>query len=192
MKKLIVLLVFFIAAISVKAQEELEPVKGFDKSKLFVGGNFALNFGNITILNVSPQLGYRFNRFLAAGVGINGQYSAFKSEYVDGSTASRESYGVVGFNIFGRVYPIEQVLIQVQPEINNVWGKRKDYYYNPSSQVESKLSGKLVPSLLVGAGGALPAGRGAFIIMAQYDVLQNNRTPYGDKIFFNFGYNVGL
>jgi hypothetical protein len=169
-------------------EEETEP-KGFDKNKLFVGGNFALNFGNITIVNISPQIGYRFNRFLAAGVGINGQYSSFRTRYSNGGTFSRENYGVAGLNIFGRVYPIEQVLLQLQPEANYTWGKYKEYGNPP---YEQKLEGKIVPSLLAGAGAALPAGRGAFIVLAQYDLLQNDRTPYGDKVFFTFGYNFGF
>lgn len=169
--------------------EELEEKRGFDKSKLFIGGNFGLSFGNTTMVNVSPQLGYRFNRWLAAGTGLNFQYASFKQEYYNGSTYSRESYGVVGLNIFGRVYPIQQILLQVQPEMNYTWGNLK--IYGPPDQ-KYVLDGKTVPSLLLGAGGVLPAGRGGFIIMAQYDVLQHERTPYGNKVFYNFGYNVGL
>lgn len=183
---------FFItaAAMLANAQDEpVEEVKGFDKNKLFFGGNFALNFGNITIVNVSPQIGYRFNRLLAAGVGVNGQYSSFRRQYVNGQTASRENYGVAGLNIFGRVYPIDQILLQVQPEANYTWGKLKTY--GPPDE-ELKLKGKIVPSLLVGAGGVIPAGRGAMIVMVQYDVLQNERTPYGSRIFYNFGYNLGF
>jgi hypothetical protein len=191
MKKLILLSALIgIAMLKAVAQdEEPEPVKGFDRSKLFVGGNFALNFGNYTIINISPQLGYRFNRFLAAGVGINGQYSSFKTEFTNGSTYSRSNYGVAGLNLFGRFYPINQAFIQIQPELNHVWVKEKYYDTNPAT--EYKLT-KFVPSLLVGAGAAIPTGRGAFIVMGQYDVLQQTYTPYGDKIFLSIGYNMGF
>ncbi|MET0244193.1 MAG: hypothetical protein ABW174_12025 [Flavitalea sp.] len=141
-------------------------------------------------MNISPQLGYRFNRYLAAGVGVNALYSSFRSIYANGGgTASRTNYGVAGVNAFGRVYPIEFVFLQAQPEANYVWGKQKNYFENR----EYRLGGKIVPSLLLGAGGAIPTGNtGAFIVMAQYDVLQNERTPYGDRVFFNFGYNFGF
>jgi len=186
-----VLTVFVLVAGALQAQyDEPAEKQGFDKSRLFGGGSFALNFGNITIINISPQVGYRFSRYLAAGVGVNGQYSSFKTiNGYDGSTLSREEYGVAGMNIFGRFYPIEQIILQVQPEANYVWGKVK--YYDPAQ--EFKLDGKIVPSLLLGAGGAIPmGGAGAFIIMAQYDVLQSDRTPYGSKVFFSFGYNFGF
>ena len=192
MKKILMLLLVAKCVCQAVSAQEDAPVekRGFDRSRLFGGGNFALNFGNITIINISPQLGYRFSRYLAAGVGVNAQYSSFKTiNAYDGATFSRENYGVGGVNVFGRFYPIEHVILQVQPEANYVWGKIK--YYNPAEQF--KLSGKIVPSLLLGAGGAIPmGGSGAFIAMAQYDVLQSDRTPYGDKIFFNFGYNFGF
>lgn len=186
---LVVITLILSCSFLANAQEEEAPKTGFDKSKLFVGGNFALNFGNITIVNISPQVGYRFNRFFAAGAGVNGEYTSFRFQDFNGRTTSRQNYGVAGLNIFGRVYPIEQLLLQVQPELNYTWGKEK--FYGPPD-IESKLEGKIVPSVLVGGGAAIPAGRGAFLIMVQYDVLQNERTPYGNKIFYNFGYNIGL
>ncbi|MEO5684255.1 MAG: hypothetical protein ABIQ88_16560 [Chitinophagaceae bacterium] len=168
-----------------------EPKKGFDKSKLFIGGNFGLNFSSYyTLINVSPQLGYRFNQYLAAGAGVNFLYSSQKSYYTNGADYSKTNYGVAGFNIFGRVYPIQQILIQLQPELNYTWGKEK--YYDGVTP-DYKFNPKLVPSLLAGAGGAIPAGgNGAFIIMVQYDLLQNTRGPYGTKPFYSFGYNVGF
>ena len=188
MKYLFALCLISTLSLSLFSQEEEEPKKGFDKSKLFIGGNFGLSFGDFTLINISPQVGYRFNNILAAGVGVNGIYSSARSRFINGETASRENYGVVGLNIFGRVYPIEYAFIQLQPELNYTWGKLKEY----SPDVVYKLDGKLVPSLLAGAGAAIPAGGGAFIIMAQYDLLQNNRTPYGEKVFFSFGFNFGL
>lgn len=168
------------------AQDEQEPEsKGFDKNKLFFGGNFGLGFGNVsTLVNVSPQIGYRFNRYLAAGAGINFIYSSNKYEWLD----YKEQYGVAGLNIFGRVYPIEYIFFQVQPEANYTWGKQKSL----SSDAEYTLDSKVVPSLIGGVGAAIPAGRGYFIVSANYDLLQNERSPYGSRAFFNFGYNIGF
>ena len=168
-------------------EEETEEVKGFDRSKLFVAGNFGLGFGSTgTNIIISPQLGYRFNRLFAAGAGPNFQYYSYKDRYYSNS---KESYGVAGFNIFGRIYPIDQVLLQLQPEMNYTWGKVK--YYGPPEET-LKLQSKFVPSLLAGAGGVIPTGPGGLVIMAQYDLLQNDRSPYGSKVFYTIGYNIGL
>ena len=170
------------------AQDEEEPAqKGFDKNKLFFGGNFGLGFGNVsTLVNISPQVGYRFNRYLAAGAGVNFIYSSYHYYYT--TPEYKEQYGVTGLNVFGRVYPIPYLFFQVQPELNYVWGKYKFYDGGP----DLKLDSKFVPSVLGGVGAAIPAGRGAFIVMANYDLLQNERSPYSNRAFFNFGYNIGF
>jgi hypothetical protein len=80
MKNTLLGILFLTISIPSLAQDE-EPAepKGFQKEKLFVGGNFGLTFGNsYTLINISPQIGYRFNRFLAAGLGINGLYISEK------------------------------------------------------------------------------------------------------------------
>jgi hypothetical protein len=171
----------------VMAQQEEEPAEktGFDRSKLFFGGNFGLSFGNYTFVNLSPQLGYRFNRIVAAGAGINFQYSSLKYRNPD----YRETYSVTGLNIFGRVYPIEQILLQVQPEMNYTWGKAKYYDGRP----DFKINGRYVPSLLLGGGAVIPAGRGgAFVAMVQFDVLNRPGNPYGNRAIYNFGFNAGF
>src|SRR5687767_1339338 len=70
-KYLLAICLFSTLTLPLFAQDEEEPKKGFDKDKVFIGGNFGLSFGDFTLINVSPQLGYRFNNVLAAGVGIN-------------------------------------------------------------------------------------------------------------------------
>ncbi|MEO6916361.1 MAG: hypothetical protein ABI151_12555, partial [Chitinophagaceae bacterium] len=106
-KNLLLLLVLAITFYSVSAQRERkepEPQKtGFDKSKLFFGGNFGASFGDNTLANVSPQIGYRFNEHFAAGAGVNLIYSSFKARDFNGNSLYKASYGVTGLNVFGRV-----------------------------------------------------------------------------------------
>jgi len=187
-KSLILLLLLAFSFRGFAQEEEPEEKKGFDKSKLFFGGNLGASLGDYTFVNVSPQLGYRFSEFFAAGAGVNFIFSSIKVRDYNNAIQYKESYGVTGLNIFGRVYPIRQVLLQVQPELNYTWGKYQ--YYN--GQPDYKLPSIFVPSLLLGGGAALPTGAGAFTIMVQYDVLQNTRGPYGSRPFLSFGYTVGF
>lgn len=191
MKRFALLFVFAVmlsAQYAAAQDEQQEPVKrGFDKSKLFFGGNFGLGFGTNTSVNVSPQVGYRFNDYFAAGVGVNFNYFSYKSFYSNGADYSRTSFGYTGFNIFGRVYPIKFILLQAQPELNYSWGSVK--YFDGTAKF--KYPGQFVPSLLIGGGGAIPMGgrNGALLLMIQYDVLQESRSPYGNRPFFTMGYN---
>ena len=165
--------------------------KGFQKEKLFVGGNFGLTFGNYTLINVSPQIGYRFTDFFAAGVGINLQYVSWKDEYSNGDN-SKTSQTVTGLNVFGRIYPIKNFMIQVQPEENYLFGKQKYYQAYTQTTFKNNTDAKIVPSLLLGGGLVIPSGRGAFITSVFYDVLQKDNSPYGNRPIVNFTYNVGL
>jgi hypothetical protein len=192
MKKFIVnTILVLLTPLALLAQDEQEaPQKGFQKEKLFVGGNFGLTFGDYTLINVSPQLGYRFTKLFAAGLGINGQYVSYRQRDWNGNSLYKSSLGVVGFNVFGRVYPIPQAMLQVQPEANYIFGK--DTYYTGNPTGEFKRDAMIVPSLLMGGGVVLPSGRGAFVISVMYDVLQNDNSPYGRRPVYNFGFNVGL
>lgn len=182
MKHLKLLTVLVWISASAMAQNE-EP----GGSRWFGGGNFGLAFGNYTFINVSPQVGYRFTKHLAAGGGINFQYISDRTR-VNGETVYKSQRGVGGLNIFGRVYPIPQFMVQAQPEANYVWGKDRNYV----SDQEFKFDSRLVPSLLLGGGVVLPAGRSALILSVFYDVLQNEGSPYGRRPIVNFGYNFGL
>ena len=169
--------------------EEPENEKGFKKENIFIGGNFGLSFGDLTLINVSPQVGYRFSNFFAAGIGINGQYVSLKRRFNDGSPYSKTSQGVLGMNLFGRIYPISNLMFQVQPEANYIFGKQL-FYGSPNQ--EYKMDALIVPSLLLGAGAVIPSGRGSFIASVFYDVLQDPNAPYGTRPFLNFGYNISL
>lgn len=187
---------FLTVSAQYREEEDSAGKKGFDRSRLFIGGNFGLSFGDYTFVNVSPQVGYRFSNLFAAGIGINGQFSQVRYRDYNNDTYARSSYGVAGMNIFGRLYPIQQAFLQVQPEMNYIWGSIKNY--NPDTK--NSLNGKILPSLLVGAGGILPMGNvGGLMVMVQYDLLNKTgysntepSTPYGSRPFISVGFNFGL
>jgi hypothetical protein len=168
---------------SVSAQDS--DGKGFDKSKLFVGGNLGLAFGYATIINVSPLVGYHFSPVFAAGVGLNYSYYNYDNGY---NNYFKETY--LGMSVFGRVYPLQQFFIQVQPELNYVWGSG---YFPSINLLEYSKVNQFVPSLLMGGGAAIPTGgNGAITISVMYDVIQNPLSPYYHQAVYGFGYNIGF
>jgi hypothetical protein len=184
MKKIFGLLFIMVTLTQVSMAQDSEG-KGFDKSKLFFGGNLGLAFGTYTIINVSPLVGYQFTPVFAAGAGINYSYYG----YNDGYYKYNQSYA--GMSLFGRVSPIRQFFIQVQPEVNYIWGTITPY--NNNQALTSKIPTQFVPSLLLGGGAAIPTGpNGAFTISVMYDVIQNPWSPYYHQAVYGFGYNVGF
>jgi hypothetical protein len=164
------------------AREEVKK-RGLDPQRLFFGGNFGVTFGDFTFVNVSPQVGYRINPVFSAGAGVNFIYQSDK--YYSGSREVKNTLGYAGLNVFGRVNPFKFILLNAQPEVNYVWGTTR-----VEGLADSKIDPTFVPSLLMGAGIALPmGGRGSMIAMLQYDVIQDSRSPYGRNAFLTFGVN---
>ena len=179
---------FIILSSRVEAQE-VEASEGFDKSRLFVGGNFALTVGTNTLINISPQVGYRFSNMFAAGIGINGQYISQRIIDYNGYEVGRYKLGVIGLNLFGRFFPTDGIMLQLQPEANYIFGNESIWGGNPETV---KIDTRIVPSLLVGAGAVMPSGPGSLIISVSYDVLQDPNSPYGNRPIYNIGYNFNL
>ncbi len=174
--KILAILVLLSATLGAAAQG---PGGGFDKERLFFGGNFGLSFsGGYSLINISPQIGYRFNEHIAAGGGVNYIHYGLN----DFGTKYTQNYA--GLEVFGRVYPIRQFFLQAQPELNYVWGKIN--YDN--NQGTAKIPTQFVPSMLLGGGAAIPAGRGAITISVMYDVVQNSLSPYYHQAVYGFGY----
>jgi len=141
----------------------------FDKSKLSFGGNLSLQFGDYTVVGISPQVGYDFNKYFTAGAGIG--YTYFKDKRYDYKWSSN----YFSFNLFSRFYPVEYIVIGIQPEIS--YSQEKIYNNNNTYKY-------IVPSFLVGGGLRL----GGMIAMVQYDVVQDDNSPYGNSLFYSVGY----
>ena len=188
MKKIVLLAALVLSCNFLFAQDD-EETQGFQKDRLFAGGNFGLSFGRYTLINLSPQIGYRFNRFLSSGIGLNLVYASQKEKDIYGNDFSKTSQWVTGLNLFARFYPSQKFLIQLQPEANYIFGNIK--YYQPT-ETKYKLDAEIVPSLLAGGGLVMPTERGAFITTVMYDVLQRPNSPYGNRPIVNFGYNINF
>lgn len=147
----------------------------FDKSKLSLGGSLGLQFGDYTVVNISPQVGYDFAKYITAGAGFGYTYLK-ESRY---NTKWTNSY--LSFNLFGRFYPIDFLVIGIQPEISRMWQTLK---VNGVGYTESKF----VPSFLVGGG----LRYGGVIAMIQYDVVQDDYSPYGDNLVYTVGYTFNF
>lgn len=144
----------------------------FDKSKLSFGGGIGLQFGDYTVINISPQVGYDFSKYFTAGVGMGYTY------YKDKGYGYKWNNSYLSLDLFARFYPVEFIVIGIQPEMSRMW---KNIKYSDGTKYNET---KFVPSFLVGGGFRL----GNMIAMLQYDVVQDKNSPYGDGLFYTIGY----
>lgn len=156
----------------------------FDRSKLEIGGGVGLQFGDYTVVSVSPQLGYRLSPYLTVGAGVS--YTYYKDDipvFIEPTREQNYDYkaSYFGMNLFGRFYPIQYIVLSVQPEASRMWLTID----GPSGKVKSN---EFVPSVLLGGGVRL----GPVTAMIQYDIIQDDHSPYSDKIFYSIGYTFSF
>ena len=147
----------------------------FDKRKLEFGGNLGLQFGDHTLINISPQVGYQFSKYFSAGAGIGYtyyNYDKYRNNYTE---------HFASFNLYGNIYPVSFLVLSVKPEISRVW---------ISHEVDQQkyTDNKFVPSIVVGGGVRFIN----LTLQIKYDLVQDDYSPYGDTIFYSIGYTFGL
>jgi hypothetical protein len=118
---------FASAQYTTPVEEGTSEKKGFDPQRLFFGGNFGLTFGDFTFINVSPQVGYRVTEKFSLGTQINFIYQSNKISYAP-NVYDKSEYAYVGLGVFGRFNPIKFLLLNLQSEMNYIWGKIKYVY----------------------------------------------------------------
>ena len=177
MKQTLLFTVLFFSIMTGGIQAQDSNSFKFDKSRLELGGNFGLSFGDSkisgksTALNISPKIGYRFSNYFSAGVGLGYIYRDYSK--IDFS----ENYA--GLSLYGRFRPIKYIVLLAEPELYRTWGKNFD--------------SRFVPALLLGGGVTLPVGNsGGITITLSYDVLQNDYSPYYDQLVYSIGYVFGF
>jgi hypothetical protein len=180
------------------AKKREEKKKGFDPSRLIVGGGIGLGFGDITSISVSPIVGYRITDKFAAGVGFGYQYLKVKDYYevpeLDSPWASHfydYKSSIVSASVWARYIVWKNLFAQVAYEHNFM--SYQDYRYNQNYDIEGFKVRYDAPSLLVGAGFRQPISDNASVYFTvMYDVLQNEKSPYYGRIFPNIGFNIGF
>jgi hypothetical protein len=194
MKRLLICF-FFLAAVQLAHAQYYKTDtlvrKGFDPSRLVLGGSLGMVFGDYTNVDISPLVGYRFSDYIAAGISVNGQYGQYRSRDYNGNTLQRDKYTIFGGGVWGRVYPLPMLFVHIQPEYNFI--SQSSTYYQGGDEKQTLKTNYGVPSLLVGAGYTQSVGgRVGIGISILYDVIQDNRSPYRNNLVYRVGAGLGF
>ncbi|NUM51420.1 MAG: hypothetical protein HUU48_09905 [Flavobacteriales bacterium] len=143
-----------------------EKYKSSFWEKTFVGGNFGLMFGNVTLIDLSPNAGYNITESFSAGLGIT--YMYFSNRYYNYST------NIFGGRVFARQKILNSFLLHTEYEILNM-----DLYNNLDRRVERVN----YPRLLIGGGIRQNIGdHSYFMLLILFNVLDD--TNYISKYSF--------
>lgn len=171
----------------VAAQEDDAPLSLRDR--LFFGGNFGLQFGSITRVELSPLVGYRITPRFSSGIGITYIYhkeetffSDFETNIYGGRVFSRyelirdfNKFIPLGFN-GGLFAQAEYEPLNIESRIFHPFGHEADrYWYH---------------GVFAGGGLNLPlGGRASVNFMVLYDLNHSSLSPYTEPYVIRFGIN---
>jgi hypothetical protein len=152
-------------------------------NRLRLGGNFGLQFGSYTYVNISPTAGYMVVKDrLELGGGPILIYQRFRF-----SNFNSFSFFVYGADAYARGFLYKGLYLEARFDPVN-----KPSYYNINRRI-------WVQHLLLGAGYAAPIGKiGVFNVSLLYNVLDNDESIYqgtfSDRVplIVNMGFGFGI
>ena len=176
-------------------EENNQNIKGFQKDKLFTGGSVNLNFSSgVTMLGITPQLGYSLTNWADAGINFNLNYISQRDNREYGDKLRQTTYGP---GAFVRLFPVNFIFGTAQYEYNII---RQKYLPATNGSYQPFIQRVNSGSLLVGGGYAGGRQRGSnsyYYLSVMWDVAGDPNSPYIDGAgrsnpVIRAGYNIGL
>lgn len=165
MKKIGIIAFLVIFGFNGYGQVELEEGgKPSFLDRVYFGGSVNAQFGDYTVIYLSPMAGYMITRSLSGGVGITYQY--VKNNFINYES---NTYG-------GRLFLRQNIKFLKLPlfaysEYESLNIER--YNFN------NELQREWYPRLFIGGGLFQPIGRrGGFYILVMYDVIDKGSNSY--------------
>jgi len=158
--------------------ENRQPEYNF-KSHLYFGGGFGLQFGYMTLIEVSPLVGYNITPKFS--VGLSPTYKFYKYNDYYGQNIDLKT-NVWGGSIFSRYYIFESVFAHVEYE---------SLLYNTHSPGNPETK-QQYNSFFVGGGYNQRIGSNSgMYIMVLWNLNDTPNSPYVNPII-RVGFSVGL
>ncbi|WP_194776511.1 hypothetical protein [Pararhodonellum marinum] len=160
------------------AQIEYDPEqKAPLLDRMYFGGNFSLQFGDVTFIDISPLAGLMVTPRFSTGLGVTYQYLNFRF--------FNQSNNIYGGRVFTRYNVFNNIFLHGEYESLNTVFTRVDPATNETAFVR-----EWVPGLFLGGGYFVPFGRrGGANVTLLYNILHDNvRSPYFEPLIIRVGF----
>jgi len=167
---------FSVLAPTAVAQRAINPEeKPPLKDRMYFGGNFSLQFGSVTFIDISPLAGIMLTEKLSTGLGATYQYLRFY----------RNSTNVYGGRVFGRYNITRNIFAHSEVESLNT-----AYVLPGATPDQDRLVRDWVEGVFVGGGYFTPFGQrgGAHITLLYNLTYDNRRSPYNEPYVIRVGF----
>lgn len=151
------------------------------RDRLEFGGNFGLQFGTNTIVQLQPRVGYKFTEDFVAGLGITYIYYNYLI-----TQGSRYESSIYGGTLYTRYNLFEPIFLAAEVEALST----DVLTINPITY-EYSVNREWVPALYLGGGGAFgdPNGAQAFVFILYNVLYEPGRSVFGNPVIrFGFGF----
>ena len=146
----------------------------------FAGGNLGLQIGTVTLIDVSPLVGYMLTPKLAVGVGATYKYYHIRNYFYDPALNRYENFKshIFGGSSFGRYF--------ITP---NIFAHTEYEYLRYNNQVFGNIN---FHSYFIGAGYRqfFSAGSAAEI-MILWNLNETHNSPYSNPVI-RMGFSIGF
>jgi hypothetical protein len=192
MKKILLFFLFSSFGLASFGQSQGEDQhRGFSRSNMFFGSGLNLGIGDRSFnIGLNPELGFSLNRIIDVGMVVNCNYYSENASDFSSIRLQNINYGL---GVFTRIWPVNFIFLQIQPEYNRIHSSQKNV--TTQQTLKYTFGGE---SILVGIGyGSRIRGSRISYASLLIDVLQNPNSPYRDQFndpipVFRAGFGVYL
>jgi hypothetical protein len=150
------------------------------KERLYFGGYIGLQFGTYTSIDISPLIGYRVTPDFNVGIGVLYNYTSF--DY--GGTIGQHGYSSWGGRLTANYTLFNFLALGIEYQYRTV-----ETVYNVAEQ---SFETQGINILFLGGGIRQKVGGNAYMfLMAYYDVLQEEYSPY-NSVVLRIGVSAGF
>lgn len=150
------------------------------KERLYFGGYIGLQFGTYTSIDISPLIGYRITPDFNVGIGVLYNYTSW--DY--GPPIGQHGYSSWGGRLTANYTLFNFLVLGIEYQYRTV-----ETTYN---LVEQSFNTQGVNVLFLGGGIRQKVGRNTYMfLMAYYDVLQEEYSPY-NNVVLRIGVSAGF
>ena len=140
----------------------------------YIGGGVVLGGGSGSFqIGLNPELVKNYNEYIDLGVALNLYYASYRSIAQDNLMSYKSSNTQFGLGTFARIWPLEQLFIQIQPEYNWTFSTAKNL-----TQGTSGSSNVSAPSVLTGIGYGNRTENGFSYFLIMIDLVNSQQSPY--------------
>lgn len=188
-RPLFFLIQFLVCIYTINAQssQKIRPIKNKPqitwKDSLYYGGNLGIQFtGNGSLIDLSPNVGYKFNKYLSVGLqGIFTNITVRDINFV-------YKYTFYGLGSFIRVKPLPYLFLQAEYDVLSV----------PDNFSISKTNRTIADVNLAGLGIRNELGLNTcYYLLIMYEFVPTPNSPYtygpfNSPLVYRAGFNINF